>query len=400
MTTWGNFSFSEDLILLLIVVVKAVFVMLGALLPLAAGCIWVERKGSALIQDRIGANRASFWNWDLAGAINTLVCDPVKAIMKEDWVPTGANQFIHAMGPFMAVFPVLLSFAVVPFGPPFKAGDVTVTMQLADLNVGVLYVFAMGSLAVYGVVIAGWCANNKFSLLGSLRASAQMISYEVTMGLSIVGMLVIYRSLDLNKIIEAQAGTFAGIIPRWGIFLYPPFSIIAFLIFFTSMMAETKRAPFDLPESESEIVAGYLTEYSGMKFLLFWLGEFSEIVVASTVVVIMFFGGWQLPGIDYLYWNTTADFKHFPIPDLAAFFGHFQFTYFWWNPSWLPYGSILASLVLLAKVIFFCVLQIIIRWTLPRFRYDQLMSLCWKLMLPVCLVNLVGTVAAYLWFNT
>ncbi len=376
----SNIGVSEDLILLLVVLLKSAFV-LGALLHLAAGCIWVERKGAALIQDRIGANRASFWGWDLAGAINTLICDAAKALFKEDWVPKGTNQFLHAMGPFMAVFPVLLSFAVIPFGPPFKAGDMTITMQLADLNVGILYVFAMGSLAVYGVVIAGWCANNKFSLLGGLRASAQMISYEITMGLSIVGMLVIYRSLDLNQIIAAQGGTFAGFIPRWGIFLYPPFSIIAFLIFFTSMMAETKRAPFDLPESESEIVAGYLTEYSGMKFLLFWLGEFSEIVVASSIVVILFFGGWQLPGVDFAALNSMQ--KHLI-----------------WDVSWFPLGSFLASLIFLAKVVFFCVLQIIIRWTLPRFRYDQLMSLCWKLMLPICLVNLVGTVFCYLWLNT
>ena len=378
-----RFAFSEDLIQLLIVLVKA-GVVLGALLHLAAACIWVERKGAALIQDRIGANRASIFGWDLAGAINTLICDAAKAILKEDWLPKGASQFLHSMGPFMAVFPVLMSFAVIPFGPAFKAGDMTVTLQLADLNVGILYVFAMGSLAVYGVVIAGWGSNNKFSLLGGLRASAQMISYEVTMGLSIVGMLVIYRSLDLNKIIEAQGGTFGGVIPKWGIFLYPPFSIIAFLIFFTSMMAETKRAPFDLPESESEIVAGYLTEYSGMKFLLFWLGEFSEIVVASSIVVIMFFGGWQCPWVDLSALNN--------VPRILPGLG--------WDISWFPLGSFLGSLVLLAKVAFFCVLQIVIRWTLPRFRYDQLMSLCWKLMLPICLVNLIGTVAVYLWVNT
>jgi NADH-quinone oxidoreductase subunit H len=170
-------------------------------------------------------------------------------------------------------------------------------MQVANLDVGVLYILAMGSLAVYGTVIAGWVSNNKFALFGSLRASAQMISYEITMGISIIGLLAMYGSLDLNEIVMLQSGTVLGFLPKWGIFM-SPFNIVAFIIFFTSAMAETKRAPFDLPESESEIVAGYFTEYSGMKFLLFWLGEFAEIVVASAFVVVLFFGGWQLPYID------------------------------------------------------------------------------------------------------
>jgi NADH-quinone oxidoreductase subunit H len=353
---------------IVLVVIKAAAVM-GALLHLAAVCTWIERKAAALIQDRQGANRASILGFDLAGIFNTLVADPVKALLKEDFVPKGTSQFMHCMGPFMAVFPVLLSFAVVPFGPPINlTGSFSgqqITLQLANLNVGILYVFAMGSLAVYGVVIAGWVANNKYSLMGGLRASAQMISYEITMGISIIGLIACYQTLDLNEIIAKQSGTVLGVLPAWGIFLNP-FNVIAFVIFFISMMAETKRAPFDLPESESELVAGYLTEYSGMKFLLFWLGEFAEIVVASAIMTILFFGGWQAPYFDI---------------------------------STLTWGPLIGAMIFGAKVTVLCVVQIILRWTLPRFRYDQLMSLCWKIMLPISIAVLFGTVAWELLFG-
>ncbi len=359
---------------ILIVVIKAALVM-GALLHMAAMVTWVERKGSALIQNRVGANRAAILGFDLAGIFNTLVADPVKAITKEDFVPKGTTQFMHALAPFLAVLPIILSFAVMPFGPSFQAGGREVTLQLADLNVGVLYVFAMGSLAVYGVVLAGWVGNNKFSLLGSLRASAQMISYEVTLGLSIIGLIAAYQTLDLSQIVLKQGGVIMlfGLIPlpAWGIFTFFPLNVIAFVLFFTSMMAETKRAPFDLPESESELVAGYFTEYSGMKFLLFWLGEFAEIVVASAMVTVLFFGGWQLPYFDLATLNSL------------------QIS---WIPVQLPWGSMIAAAVFGAKVSFFCVLQVVIRWTLPRFRYDQLMDLCWKRMLPLSLINMVLTV--------
>lgn len=368
----------EPLILFLIVVLKAAIVM-GALLHLALMTIWVERKGSALIQDRIGANRAAIFGFDLAGFLNTAIADPVKALMKEDWVPKGASQFLHSMGPFLGVFPVLVSMAVIPFGPPLHAGGREITLQLADLDFGILYVFAMGSIAVYGTVLAGWVSHNKFSLFGGLRASAMMISYEVTMGLSIIGILAIYGTLDPNRIIDYQTGTIFGFIPNWGIFLNP----IGFLLFYVSMKAETKRAPFDLPESESEIVAGYLTEYSGMKFLLFWLGEFSEVVVGASLVTILFFGGWHLP------WY---DIRQIP-SDLWGFLpGKFNE----WNFQWAP---LVGAALFGFKVSLFCILEVIIRWTLPRFRYDQLMNLCWKGMLPLSLLNLVVTVAALLYIK-
>ncbi len=372
---------------IVIVLVKAAVAM-GLLLKMAAMITWVERKGSALIQNRIGANRAAILGWDFAGILNTLICDPVKAITKEDFVPKGTSQFMHSLAPFLAVFPIILSFAVIPFGPSFHVGGREITMQLADLGVGVLYVFAMGSLAVYGVVLAGWVSNNKFSLLGGLRASAQMISYEVTLGLSIIGLIASYGTLDLNEIIRIQGGSTTFGLPAWGIFTCFPLNIVAFIIFFTSMMAETKRAPFDLPESESELIAGYFTEYSGMKFLLFWLGEFAEIVVASAVISVLFFGGWQLPFID----NAFLSEKIYSL--LSWLMGEGANSYL---PNASIIGALIGFTVFGLKVSFFSVLQVVIRWTLPRFRYDQLMNLCWKIMLPISLVNMVLTSALLIW---
>lgn len=375
-------------ILNFILLLKPVIAMV-LLLNLASFVIWVERKGSALMQDRIGANRAAFplhipftprsWTkwFDFAGMINTLVADPAKAVFKEDWVPKGTGQLMHSLAPFLALFPVIVSFAVIPFGPPVTIGGVQVPLQVAKLDVGVLFVFAFGSLAVYGVVLAGWVSNNKFSMLGGLRASAQMISYEVTMGISLLGILMFYGTLEPSGIIESQSGTIFHFLPRWGVFLNP----LGLVLFFVSMMAETKRAPFDLPESESEIVAGYLTEYSGMKFLLFWFGEFAEIVVASALITVVFFGGWQLPYCDIRMipsglWGL-----------LPAWFDQVQF-------QWAP---IVGLIVFGAKVAFFCVFQVAVRWTLPRFRYDQLMTLCWKRMLPLAMLNVIGTAGYLLW---
>lgn len=370
---------NEVLLDVIIVLIKAALVM-GALLKLAALTTWVERKVSALIQDRIGANRAAIFGFPLAGIINTLVADPVKAIFKEDFVPKGVSAIMHSFAPFLAVLPILLSFAVIPFGPSLYIGGKEITLQLAHLDVGVLYVFAMGSLAVYGVVLAGWVSNNKFALFGGLRASAQMISYEVVLGLSIVPLIVIYQTLDLQEITIAQGNIihlYGLPIPAWGIFLCP----VGFLLFFAAMMAETKRAPFDLPESESELVAGYFTEYSGMKFLLFWLGEFAEIVVASTVITLLFFGGWQIPYLDIA--SITSTWGGI-LPE-------------WFSRVGFQWGPLIGGMVLGAKVSFFCVLQVVIRWTLPRFRYDQLMSLCWKIMLPIALANLIITLTILLW---
>ena len=352
-------------------------------LNLASFCTWFERKGSALIQNRVGANRAGrYLSADILatkegmkapyglhriasillipaipviklfgflGIINTLFCDSLKGVLKEDFVPDGTSQFIHCLGPFLAVFPVLLSFAVLPFAPEFSLNGFLVRPQAAPLDVGVLFVLAMGSVSVYGVAIAGWGGRNKFSLLGGLRAAAQMISYELAMGVVFVTMILTHGSMDFYRIVEAQEAT------TWGIFYQP----LGFVILFIVGLAETKRGPFDLPESESEIVAGYFTEYSGMKFLVFWLGEFAEIALFSFVIALLFLGGWSIPFISLE-------------------------KGLWWT-SLLYHGA------LMTKVILLCMFQIVVRWSLPRFRYDQLMSLGWKGLLPLSLLNLAVT---------
>ncbi len=353
-----------------ILLIKVIFV-LNLALGLASFCTWLERKGSALIQDRVGANRAGAFvesdRWYLKpalpfvralgwlGVINTLLCDSLKGLWKEDFVPEGASKFLHALAPVIAVLPIMLAFAVLPLAPDFTVAGHTVHPQVAPIDAGILFVLAMGSVAVYGVAIAGWTGNNKFSLLGALRAAAQMISYELPMGLVFVALIVVYGTLDVYTMVEEQQKLLWGFIPAWGIVMQP----VGFVVLLLAGMAETKRGPFDLPEAESELVAGYFTEYSGMKFLLFWLGEFAEIALFAVLLALLFFGGWDIPFVE--------------LPKGV-----------WW-------ASLIGHAVLMAKVVFFCVLQIVIRWTLPRFRYDQLMNLGWKLLLPISLVNLAIT---------
>jgi NADH-quinone oxidoreductase subunit H len=362
-----------------IITAKA-FIVLFMVLNLAGILGWIERKGSALIQDRIGANRASIFGFAGLGLVNTLIADPLKFLTKEDFIPPAGDKFLHTLAPCMALFPALVIFAVIPFGDVLQIGDRVINLQVANLNVGILYVFAMASLGVYGIVIGAWASNNKFSLLGGVRGSAQMISYEIAMGLSVIGILMVYGTLDLQEIARGQGtlirellppglsflGGLVGWLPAWGVFLQP----LAFLLFFTAAVAETKRIPFDLPEGESELVAGYHVEYSGGKFLMFFAGEFAEIVTAAALVTTLFFGGWQVP---YL----MRDGFYFP-----------------WGGQWLlPHLAVVGLQVgaFTLKVLFFCWLQILLRWSVPRFRYDQVMRLGWKMLLPLALVNVLIT---------
>jgi NADH-quinone oxidoreductase subunit H len=362
-----------------IVAIKA-FLVLFMVLNLAGVLGWVERKGSALIQDRIGANRASIFGFAGMGLINTLVADPLKFLTKEDFIPPAGDRFLHTLAPCMALFPALVTFAVIPFGDVLQIGDRVINLQVANLNVGILYIFAMTSLGVYGLVIGAWASNNKFSLLGGVRGSAQMISYEVALGLSVIGILMVYGTLDLQEIARGQGNLIGdllpdswgflkvavGWLPAWGIFLQP----LAFLLFFTAAIAETRRIPFDLPEAESELVAGSHVEYSGGKFLMFFAAEFAEIVVVAALVTTLFFGGWQVP---YL----MRDGFHFP----------------WGGSLLLPHLAVVLLQVgaFTFKVILFCWLQILLRWSVPRFRYDQVMRLGWKMLLPAALVNVMIT---------
>jgi NADH-quinone oxidoreductase subunit H len=362
-----------------IVALKA-FLVVFMVLNLAGVLGWIERKGSALIQDRIGANRASIFGFAGLGLVNTLVADPLKFLTKEDFIPPAGDRFLHTLAPCLALFPALVTFAVIPFGDVLQIGDRLINLQVANLNVGILYLFAMTSLGVYGLVIGAWASNNKFSLLGGVRGSAQMISYEVALGLSVIGILMVYGTLDLQEIARGQGHlirdllpeswnllrAMVGWLPAWGIFLQP----LAFLLFFTAAMAETRRIPFDLPEAESELVAGSHVEYSGGKFLMFFAAEFAEIVTVAGLVTTLFFGGWQVPYLmrDGFYspWGGTLPLPHLTIVLLQV--GAFTL-----------------------KVLFFCWLQILVRWSLPRFRYDQVMRLGWKMLLPAALVNVMIT---------
>jgi len=352
--------------------IKCIGVLL-MVLQLSAFLLWIERKGSALIQNRIGANRASIFGvvpFNL-GFTNTLLADPIKMFTKEDFIPAGADRLIHTLSPFLALFPALVTFAAIPFGDTIEVGGKLVELQAVSLDVGVLYVVAMVSMGVYGVVLAGWASNNRWAMLGSIRGSAQMISYEIAMGLALVSMVLTYGTLDLQGMVRDQGRLLFGFLPAWGV-LYQP---VAALIIFTAGMAESKRVPFDLPEAEAELIAGYFTEYSGGKQATFMLADFAEVVIAAGLVTTLFFGGWQVP---YL---QTAGFQ-FPGFELIAL------------SPWLV--TIMQVGAFMLKVLFFCWLQILVRWTVPRFRYDQLMNLGWKGMIPVALVNLVLTALAIL----
>jgi NADH-quinone oxidoreductase subunit H len=376
------------------VVVKALFVLLVVVGVLAPILTWVERKQSALMQDRIGANRADVAGITVLGLIHP-AADVIKLLTKEDVVPAGANRWLHLIAPVLAAVPAIAAFAVIPFGGSYRFGETTVDLVVADLDWGLLYVFALGSIATYGTVLAGWASNSNWAILGSLRASAQMISYEVVLGLSVVGVFMVFETLRLTDMAIAQDATFRPIaiattrfdiampgalawleslrLPNWGIFLQP----LAFVMFLTALMAENKRPPFDMPEGESEIVAGYHVEYSGMRFGLFYMSEFIGVVVIAGLMATIFLGGWSVP---YLSQATI-------INGVGRVFGTGFATGF---------CMLVHFATFLAKVAAMIWLQMALRWTLPRFRYDQVMDLCWKILLPLSLVNIAATGAVIL----
>ena len=331
--------------ILKMLVVFTVYMVGVALLTLA------ERKVSAWIQDRHGPNRVG------PGGLLQPAADGLKNLMKEETLPATANKPLFVMAPMLAFLPALLTWAVIPFGASWASPWGRVDMVLADLPVGFLFTLAIGSLGVYGIVLAGWASNNKYALLGGLRSSAQMVSYEIAMGLSTIPVLLLAGNVSLTAIVREQAAM------GWYVFALT----IAFFIFLVAAFAETNRLPFDLPEAESELVAGYHSEYSGMKFSLFFIAEYANMVTASSLMVTLFFGGWNLP-------FYRAD-------DLAAVSG------------WIVLASVGWYLL---KVLFFLFFFMWIRWTLPRFRYDQLMSLGWKFMLPLALAYIVIIAGAIL----
>ena len=348
---------------ILIVFIKIVCALIW-FLTLTLLLMWVERKESAVIQDRIGANRASIFGIRIIGLFQPFA-DAIKMIFKEDFTPSFSRRFLHNIAPFLSFFFVAITISAMPFGDLIRIGGRTIHLQILDFNVGLLFVLAMLSLGIYGIIISGWASNSRFTLIGGMRGAAQLISYEVALGLSLIGLIMVYPSLKLSEIVHYQGDLLLGVIPKWGILLQP----LGFVIFLFAALAETKRIPFDLPEGESEII-GFFTEYSGLKWGLFMMTDFMEIIIVSCLLTTLFFGGWQVP------WLATDGF-HFP--------GGTQ----WLLPSWAV--VILQVAAFNIKVFFFCWLQVLIRWTYPRFRYDQLMDMGWKLLIPLSLANILGT---------
>lgn len=335
--------------LLLDTVLMAAIKMVGFVfvfvMGLATVLTWVERKYSAILQNRLGPNRANIGEIRLGGLLH-MIADPIKMLTKEDFTPDTPNPILFRIAPVLALIPSLLVFVVIPFGP-------TDNFQISNIGAGILFIFAIASLNVYGAVLGAWSSNNKWSLMGGLRISAQMISYEVAIGLALCGIFMIYGSVDLQQIVIGQGQTLWGFLPAWGIFLQP----LSFLLYLTCAIAENKRAPFDVAEAESELTAGYWTEYSAMGFAVLALSEFIEVVMIGCLGTTLFLGGWQIPGV-------SGDSVGIVVLQIGAF---------------------------LVKTLFLVWLQLTIRWTLPRFRYDQVMRLGWRIMLPAALGNLVLT---------
>ncbi|MCU0332347.1 MAG: NADH-quinone oxidoreductase subunit NuoH [Ignavibacteriaceae bacterium] len=337
---------------IVIITLIKVVVVVGTMLVTVAYLVYFERKVSAWAQNRIGPNRVG-WH----GALQPFA-DLFKLVLKEDIVPDNADRKIHALAPVIALLVALSTYAVIPFGPDLQIGDYNITLLVADVNIGVLFILALTSLGVYAITLAGWSSGSKYSLLGGIRSSAQMISYEVSMGFSIAGVLLLSESLRPVAIVESQYGW------MWNAIVQP----IGFITFLVSAFAETNRLPFDLPEAEPELVGGFHTEYSSMKFAGFFLAEYANMIVASAFIVTLYLGGWQIPYIDKLGLS--------PIVETLLCFGAFLFK--------------------MALLLFFFLW---VRWSLPRFRYDQLMNLGWKIMFPLSLINIIWVAALIMIFG-
>ncbi len=351
-----------DLITFKIILVVALF---AVSLGIAAYSTWGERKVAAALQDRIGPNRAGPF-----GLLQPLA-DGGKLFFKEGFIPNGADRFLFILGPSITMFIALVTGAVIPWGQSLNIGGESFSLQVANIDVGVLFLIGMVSIGVYGMMIGGWASNNKYSLIGAIRASSQMISYELAMGLSLLSIIMMSSSLNLNTIVADQgSGKLWGLFEvdgfNWNI-LYQP---LAFIIFFVAAMAETNRHPFDLPECESELVNGYMTEYSSMNFGMYMFGEYVNMFISNALIVVLFFGGFNYPGIGWVTEN--------------------------WGEN---IASVLSILAMLGKTIIGILIFMWIRWTIPRFRYDQLMHLGWKTLIPLALLNLVITGAVILLFG-
>ncbi len=382
---------SIDLTFLAISLAKIIVLTFMVILPMVAYSVMAERRGAAIMQDRVGPNRTNLpltllgFKKDLSifgmGGLLQPMADGLKFILKEDFTPKHVRTFYFWLAPALTMVPALLTCAVLPFGSELDLGFLglaqPVKAVIADLNVGPLYTFAIASLGVYGIVLAGWSSNSKYPFLGAVRSSSQMISYELSLGLAIVPVLMVFGELNLGKIAAAQDADGWLILPLWGhglslgrLLLWIPM-LISFVIFTIAMFAETNRMPFDLPECETELVAGYHTEYSSMKFALFFLGEYAAMIIGSGLAVTLFLGGWSIPFGPLLGLGYTPGA----------------------TPLWL---GLLHIATFFAKVIVFILFFIGVRWTVPRFRYDQLMKLGWLWMFEIALANVLLT-AVIMW---
>ena len=348
-----------------------IFIMFGVVMLTVAYTTLAERRISAFIQDRIGPNRV--------GPFGLLqpIADGLKSLIKEEAVPGTASNFYFMLGPMLAMVPALVTFAVVPFAAPLPTPWGVVDMIIADVPIGILYILALSSLGVYGIVIGGWASNNKYAFLGALRASAQMVSYEVALGLSLIVVIMMAGNVTLTEIVWQQQ--------QLGLWYVFPLSL-GFILFVVSAFAETNRLPFDMPEAESELITGFHTEYSAMKFSMFFIAEYSHMLTASALMATLFFGGWDLPGSwDNAFWYQGELIKGFDETSGAPIAA---------TPA--VWKTLLTFAGFAGKTAFFLVLYIWVRWTLPRFRYDQVMELGWKIMLPTALAYIMVVSATIL----
>jgi NADH-quinone oxidoreductase subunit H len=333
----------------IIIKIVLVVIIFAISLLIALYSTYAERKVAAFFQDRLGPNRAGPWG------ILQPFADGGKMFLKEEIIPTNANAFLFIAGPYLSILTACIGSAVIPWGQSITIGSHVIDLQVADINVGVLYILGVVSLGVYGVMIGGWASNNKYSLLGAIRAASQNISYEISMGLSIIALLMVTGTLSLREIAQQQHGFWHNGYFTWNFFRQP----LGFLLFIVCAFAETNRTPFDLPECETELVGGYHTEYSSMKLGFYLFSEYINMFVSSAVMATLYFGGYNFPFMDLIH-----------SPNLVA---------------------VLGVVALFAKVFFFIFFFMWVRWTIPRFRYDQLMDLGWKALIPLAIANIVIT---------
>jgi NADH-quinone oxidoreductase subunit H len=365
---------------ILIIITKIVALTFVVVLPLVPLSVYFERRFSAVIQDRVGPNRVGIpltlfgfkKDFHLFGLIQP-IADGLKLFLKEDFTPEHVRKVFYWMAPALTVAPALITVCVIPFGSPITLFGHTEKLVIADLNIGPLFIFAVASLSVYGITLAGWSSNSKFPFIGGVRSTAQMISYEIALGLSVIPVLMFYGDLNLSTIVNYQAENGWLLLPFWrdghlalpdaqtALFWIPAF--IAFLIFTISIFAETNRMPFDLPECETELVGGYHTEYSSMKFAMFFMGEYAAMVIGSALIITLFLGGWSIGfGLDQLLLQDSGG-------------------------NWLWFSGIVHIGCFLTKLVAFILFFILVRWTVPRFRYDQLMKLGWVVFFEAALIN-------------